>query len=133
MRFWHVSAATSFHSTSTLSHNSYTPLGHVGYFCKALLRCTQRCSMGLMSGDWEGQTSTWMLLSSNHWEAFLKVCLGSLSCWNTLSSFGICSFSKFLPLHHPRCHSIAVIHSYVNLYKLLNPIRAHTDPYHEII
>ena len=77
MRFWHTSAAISFHSTSTLSHSSCTPFGEVGYLCKALLRCTQRCSIGLMSGDWEGQTSTWMSLSSNHCEAFLEVCLVS--------------------------------------------------------
>src|SRR5882724_11721794 len=57
-------------------------------------RCTQRCSIRLISGDWAGQTSTWMSLSSNHCVAFLEVCLGSLSCWNILSSSGTSNFSK---------------------------------------
>ena len=94
MRFWHVSAAIPFQSSSILSYNSSTPLGGIGCPCKACLRWTQRCSMGLMSGDWEGQTSTWMSLSSNYCEAFLEVCLGSLSCWKTLFSSGTSSFSK---------------------------------------
>src|SRR5580692_4800795 len=108
MRFWHVSAAISFHSTSTLSYNSCTPLGEVKYFCKALLRCSQRCLMGLRSGDWEGQTSTWMSLSSNHWEALLEVYLGSLSCWNTLPPLVSLASQSFPPLHHLRCQGIAV-------------------------
>src|SRR5882724_755807 len=35
-----------------------------------------------------------MSLSSNHCVAFLEVCLGSLSCWNILSSSGTSNFSK---------------------------------------
>jgi len=92
--FWHVSTSIPFHSSTTLSHNSCIPLGGVRYFCKALFRCTQRCSIGLMSGDWAGQTSTWMSLSSNHCVAFFEVCLGSLFCWNILLSSGISNFSK---------------------------------------
>jgi len=38
IRFWRVSAAIPFQSSSTLSHNSCTPLGGVGCLCKACLR-----------------------------------------------------------------------------------------------
>src|SRR5882724_767661 len=48
----------------------------------------------VISGDWEGQTITWMSLSSNHCVAFLEVCLGSLSCWIILSSSGTSNLSK---------------------------------------
>ena len=52
MRFWHVSGEMLFHSSPTLSHNSCTPLGGVSCWWSWHLRCSQRCSMGLRSGDW---------------------------------------------------------------------------------
>ena len=45
-----------------------------------------KCSIGLRSGDWAGQSSFWISLSSNHFCANLEVCLGSLSCWKMSSS-----------------------------------------------
>ena len=35
IRFWHVSGGILFHSSTTLSHNSCTPLGGCGYFLRA--------------------------------------------------------------------------------------------------
>ena len=130
MRFWQVSAAISFHSTSTQFYNLCTPLGEVKYFYKAILRCTQRCSMGLRSGNWEGQTSTWMSLSLNHWEALLEVCLGLLSCWNTLFSSSTSSFSK-LPttlsskMSQYYCASVALWTS-ISFLTQFQPIQPHT-------
>ena len=80
MSLWHVSEGIPFHSSTTLSHNSCTPFGGLGYCCSAFFKCIHRCSMGLRSGDCAGQISTWMWLSSNHCVASLEVCFGSLSC-----------------------------------------------------
>ena len=64
-----------YHSSLTLSHNSCTLLGGVLYWWSWHLRCSQRCSMGFRSGDWDGQDITWISLSSNHLLAFLEVYL----------------------------------------------------------
>ena len=108
MTFWNVSDQISFHSSTTLSYNSCTPLGGVWYLLRALFRSIQRCSMGLMARDYAGQVMTLMLLSSSHLVAFLEVCLGSLSCWNILSPSGISYFSSFPPPPNPKFHSIAL-------------------------
>ena len=62
-----------------------TPFGGLNC-CKACFKLTHKCSMGLMSGDWAGQTSTWM----------------SLSCWKILSPSAISNFLKLSStLHSP--------------------------------
>ena len=94
IRFWHVSGVISFHSSATLSHNSCTPFGGVEYSFNFCFKCTHKCSMGLRSGDWAGQTRTWILLSLNHCVALFEVCLGSLSYWKILSSSSISNSSK---------------------------------------
>src|SRR5882724_13340405 len=94
-------------------------------------RCTQRCSIRLISGDWAGQTSTWMSLSSNHCVAFLEVCLGSLSCWNILFSSGTSNFSKLSIT--PSSKILLCIHDPLYLCELPYPIPPHTPPDHKII
>src|SRR5258705_12637717 len=82
IRFWHVSGVVPSRSSATLSHGSCTPLSLAGfrYLLRAFFKSIQRCSMGLMSGNCIGQAMTSMLLSSNHFFAFLEVCFGTLSC-----------------------------------------------------
>src|SRR5258705_7460459 len=92
--FWNVSGGISVHSFATLSHNSCTPVGGVSYCWSLVLRYFQRCSMGFRSGDWAGHFRGMMLLSENHWSAFLEVCFGSLSCWKYHSSSAISKLSK---------------------------------------
>ena len=63
--------------------------GKSGYLLSCLLRCSQRCSIGLRSGDLAGQSITWIPWSLNQVWASLEVCLGSLSCWKMAFSRGI--------------------------------------------
>ena len=52
-------------------------------FCTLLFSSPQRFSMGLRSGDWDGQGRSLILCLVNHFWVNLAVCLGSLSCWKT--------------------------------------------------
>ena len=91
---WHISGVIWSDSSATLSHNSWTPLGGIGYSLNLFFKCTNKCLIGLRSGDQVGHRSTWILLSSNHLVAFFKICLGLLSCWKILSSSSTSNFSK---------------------------------------
>ena len=52
-------------------------------FCTLLFSSPHRFSMGLRSGDWDGQGRSLILCLVNHFWVNLAVCLGSLSCWKT--------------------------------------------------
>ena len=94
IRFWHTSGEIAFHSSLTLSHNSWTPLGGVSYWQRCHFRCSQRCLIGFRSGDWAGQDKTWISLSLIHFLTFLEVCFGSMSCWKYCSPSFISDVSK---------------------------------------
>ncbi len=48
------------------------------------LRMPHRCSIGFRSGDMLGQAITFTLRFFSKAVVILEVCLGSLSCWNTV-------------------------------------------------
>src|SRR3979490_2266278 len=85
IKFWHTSAGILSHSASTLSHNSNIPPGGVSYSPNLLLVCSQRCSIGLRSGDCAGHCRRVNPSFLNHSWAFLQVCLRLLSCQKMMS------------------------------------------------
>ena len=74
---WHCATSILSHSTCMHSQSSNIPFGGLGYSASLLFRINQRCSIGLRSGDWGGHTMISNSWSSNHFLAFLLVCLGS--------------------------------------------------------
>ena len=130
IRFWHIFGLISFHSSTTLSHNSWTPLAGILYCWSCHLRWFQRCSIGFKSGDWAGHSSTWILLSSNNFFALLEVCLGSLSYWKILSSSSISNFSKFSTIPSSKiaqyCSAFIFSSTSTSFPTPLQPIQLHT-------
>ncbi len=56
-------------------------------WCFGTFNSLQRFSMGLRSGDWLGHSRTLKCFLRSHSFVARAVCLGSLSCWKTQSSF----------------------------------------------
>ena len=58
IKFWTTAVSMASYSLCVCSHSSLIPLEGVGYAVSCLLRWTQRCLIGLRSGDWAGQSMT---------------------------------------------------------------------------
>ena len=130
MRFWHTSGAISFHSSTNLSHNTYTPLGEILYLENCQLTCFHRCSIWLRSGDCAGNNRSFMSLFQKNYMAFLEVCFGSLSCWKYCSPTTISDFLKLSTILSPKIWQswLAFIFSLtsISIPILFQPIHTHT-------
>ena len=125
---WHCATSILSHSTCIRSQSSNIPFGGSRYSASLLLRINQRCSIGLRSGDWGGHTMTSNSWSSNHFLAFLLVCLGSLSCWKIMSSWDLSKIQGFAEAPPPGSEHKGQHPSYLQFYMETQPLPRSYSP-----
>lgn len=72
--------STLFQILKIFMYNAFLEL--ISHFVSSLPISANKCSMGLMSGPYEGGCKMWGKLYMIHCLTMCAVCLGSLSCWN---------------------------------------------------
>ena len=93
--FWHSSAVIAYQTADTLSQSSFIPAGGLSYpLNNRRFNKSHIFSMGLRSGDCDGHSITRKDCFASHSLTILDLCLGSLSCINTLGENLWTTFSK---------------------------------------